>query len=327
MRVLVTGAAGFIGHHIVHRLMGFLDAQITLLDRLDTSGNLNRLAEIGAAGSPRMRFQYHDLRAPINDLLCDQLGSFDHILHLAAGTHIDRSIANPMEFVLDNVVATCNLLDFARKVGCGKLINFSTDEVFGSARPGESFKEDDRYRSCNPYSATKAGAEELGIAYHNTYGVPVVTTHCMNVIGIRQHPEKMVPKTIAKLRDGEKVLIHATPNLMKSFSRCYIDAPQVADAVVFLMRHGVPGEKYNIVGDREMSNYTLARIIANAMGAELNYELVDGNKYRPGADLRYAMDGSKMAAMGWEPKTGIADAIEGITRWSLANPQWLPRSV
>lgn len=327
MRVLITGAAGFIGHHVVERLLRFPSFRLTLLDRLDTAGNLNRLAEVGAAKNPQVKFQFHDLRAPINDLLCDQLGSFDFILHLAAGTHIDRSIANPMEFVLDNVVGTCNLLDFARKVGCGKFINFSTDEVFGSAKPGEAFKEDDRYRSCNPYSATKAGAEELGIAYHNTYGVPVVTTHCMNVIGIRQHPEKMVPKTIARIRDGDKVLVHATPDLVHPFSRCYIGAEQVADAVEFLLDKGRPGEKYNIVGEREMDNLELVGRIAHVMGAKLSHEMVDGNKYRPGADARYAMDGSKMAAMGWAPKVGIEKTIADITRWSLQNPRWLPRSV
>ena len=140
MRVLLTGGAGFIGSHLVAEILEKTDWHLTLIDRLDCSGNLNRLAEIGAAKHPRVRFVFHDLRAPFNDQLCAQLGAHDYVLHLAAATHVDRSIENPMEFVLDNVVATCNVLDFARKVGCERFLQFSTDEVFGPAPPGVSSK-------------------------------------------------------------------------------------------------------------------------------------------------------------------------------------------
>jgi dTDP-glucose 4,6-dehydratase len=283
------------------------------------------LAEIGAVRHPNVRFQYHDLRAPISDMLAQQLGSFRYIIHLAAGTHVDRSIADPLSFVYDNVVGTCNLLEFARKTGCRIFLNFSTDEVFGAAPPGVAFKEDDRYRSANPYSASKAGAEELGIAYHNTYGLPVVTTHCMNVIGIRQHPEKFVPNTIAKVRDGQLVKIHADKTRQISGSRFFIGADQVADAVTVLLAFGEPGEKYNIVGERELTNLQVATIIAEAQLKTLKHEMVDGTVSRPGMDLRYAMSGEKMRAMGWRPTSTIEDTIRKITRWSLENPQWLPQ--
>lgn len=324
-RILITGGAGFIGAHLTQHLLELGLYELTLLDRLDSSGNLNRLAEIGAVGNPRVKFQYHDLRAPISDMLARQLGTFEFIIHLAAGTHVDRSIADPLSFVYDNVVGTCNLLEFARKTGCRKLINFSTDEVFGAAPPGVVFKEDDRYRSANPYSASKAGAEELGIAYHNTYGVPVITTHTMNVCGIRQHPEKFIPNTIAKVRDGQLVKIHADKTCKISGSRFFIGADQVADAIVFLLAEGVPGEKYNIVGEREMTNLQVAVIISVAVGRMLKHEMVDGTLSRPGMDLRYAMSGEKMRAMGWSPKVTIEDTIRDITRWSLENPHWLPQ--
>lgn len=323
VKILVTGAAGFIGHHVVDHLLRHSHAHITVIDRLDCSGNLQRLAEIGAAKNPRVRFVYHDLRAPINAQLAGQLGTFDDIIHLAAATHVDRSIESPMDFVLDNVVGTCNLLDFARASGCHRFLYFSTDEVFGPAASGVAYQEDDRYRSGNPYAATKAGGEELAVSYHNTFGVPVIITHTMNVIGFRQHPEKMVPGTIAKVRDGQKVIIHADRTRTVPGSRFYVDAREVAAAVDFLLQHGRVGEKYNIVGEREVNNLELARWIAEDQGLPLYHESVDFHSSRPGHDLRYALDGAKLRHMGWKPSQDIRQSVREIVEWSLAHPQWL----
>ena len=323
MKVLVTGAAGFIGHHMVDRILTSTDWHVTIVDRLDESGNLNRLAEIGAAKNPRVDFVYHDLRAPLNNQLCAQVGEHDYILHLAAATHVDRSIDDPMAFVLDNVVATTNILDFARKVGCERFLNFSTDEVFGPAPGKTAYKEDDRYNAGNPYSATKAGAAQMGVAYHNTYRVPVITTHTMNVIGYRQHPEKYVPMTIAKVAAGDLVTIHANKDKTKAGSRFYIDAKNVADAVMFLLDKGVVGDKYNIVGEREMDNLELAALIAKSVGNPLMYQMVDFHSSRPGHDLRYGLDGSKMAGMGWTPRTSIEESVADIVQWTLSHPKWL----
>jgi len=327
IKVLITGAAGFIGHHLVDVLLKRTDWKITIIDRLDCSGNLNRLAEVGAAKNPRVRFVYHDLRAAANDQLASQIGAHDYILHLAAATHVDRSIDNPMEFVVDNVVGTCNILDFARLTGCERFLNFSTDEVFGPAPVGTAYKEDDRYNAGNPYAATKAGAVQLGLSYHNTYKLPVITTHTMNVIGTRQHPEKMVPMTITKVRDGEEVLIHSDSTKTKPGSRFYIDAENVASAVLFILEHGKPGEKYNIVGEREMDNLDLAQQIAKAVGQPLCYRLIDFHSSRPGHDLRYALDGIKLAKLGWEPPCAIEQSIEKIVEWSLDHPNWLMSNV
>lgn len=324
-KVLITGGAGFIGSNLIAYMLLKTDWQITILDRLDHSGNLNRLAEIGAYNNPRVRFMFCDLRAAINDQVAQQIGKHDYILHLAAGTHVDRSITDPMAFVLDNVVATCNILDFARKMPCEKFINFSTDEVFGPAPEGVAYKEDDRYNAGNPYAATKAGAAQLGISYHNTYGLPVITTHTMNVIGIRQNPEKFVPMTIAKVKRGEKVYIHANKAKTKAGSRYYIDAFEVARGILFLLEKGIPGEKYNLVGSEEIDNLDLAQRIASAVGQPLVHEMLDFHSSRPGHDLRYALDGTKMAELGFTPAPIDLPRIVG---WYVENVlQWLDQNV
>lgn len=320
MRILVTGGAGFIGHHFVKALVERTDWEITLLDRLDCSGNMNRLAEIGIK---RGRFVYHDLRAEINDQLAAQIGQHDYIVHMAAGTHVDRSIVDPLSFVFDNVVATCNLLNFARKVPCQKFVYFSTDEVFGPAPKGTAYREWDRYNSGNPYSATKAGGEELALAFHNTYKVPALITHTMNVFGERQHPEKFIPGTVRKVLDGETVTIHADQTRTVPGSRFYIHADAVADAMLFLLKQGQPGDKYNIVGERETDNLQLAQIIADELGKPLKHELVDFHSARPGHDLRYALDGAKMAEMGWKPPQSFEESLRQTVRWIAGNGNWL----
>lgn len=317
MRVLLTGGAGFIGSHLLSRLV---EHDVVLIDRLDTSGNLNRLKEYKT--HHRVRFFYHDLKAPISDYVASQLGRFDWILHLGAGTHVDRSIENPIEFVYDNVVATCNILDFARK-GCKRFLYFSTDEVFGPAPNGVRYKEWDRYKSGNPYAATKAGGEELALSFHNTYGLPVLITHTMNVIGSHQHPEKMVPSTIRKVRDGEAVTIHADKTRTVPGSRFYIHARHVADAVMFVLEKGTPGDKYNIVGEQEIDNLTLAKLISRYVGKPLKYELVDFHSSRPGHDLRYALCGEKLKKMGWKPPQTFEKGLEETVSWYLKNPEWL----
>lgn len=322
-KILITGGAGFIGHHLVAALLEEADWDITLIDRLDCSGNLNRLADVRAAKNPRVRFVFHDLRAPLNDQLCAQIGEHDYIVHMAAATHVDRSIEDPMSFVQDNVVATCNILNFARKVGCHQFLQFSTDEVFGPAPRGIAYSENDRYNSGNPYAATKAGAEELAVAFANTYGVPVTITHTMNVIGERQHPEKFVPMCIAKIAAGQSVVIHADKTRTVAGSRFYIHARDVADAVMTLLSSHALG-KFNLVGEREMDNLELAQLIAAEIGEPLKYELVDFHSSRPGHDLRYALDGRKMRTLfSWEPRHRIEARVAEIVRWTLAHPEWL----
>lgn len=325
MRVMVTGGAGFIAHHVVEHLLNNTDWKIVCLDRLDTSGNLNRLAEVleHRPDKARVSIVFHDLRAAISSQLAKQIGQVDAIWHLAAGTHVDRSIEAPMEFVQDNVVATCNLLEYARTIdGLERFIFFSTDEVFGPC-PSGAYKEWDRYKSGNPYAATKAGAEELCVAYENTYKLPILITHCMNVFGERQHPEKFLPSTMQKVRDGQLVTIHANKDRTKAGSRFYIHARNVAAALLFVSELGHSGEKYNIVGEREVDNLEMAQFIAAAQGKPLHYEMVDFHSSRPGHDLRYGLDGSKLENMGWKLPVNFESSLHRTVQWSLAHPKWL----
>ena len=329
-KVLLTGGAGFIGHHVIETMLRDTDYNVVVIDRLDTSGNLNRLKEVldtDPSWVSRIDFIWHDLKAPINEMIAKQIGKIDYILHLAAGSHVDRSIEYPMEFVMDNVVGTTNLLDYARLYTQDSLkmfLYFSTDEVFGSAPVGTNYKEWDRYNSGNPYSASKAGAEEMCLAYFNTYKVPVVITHTMNVFGIRQHPEKYIPLVIKKVRDGELVTIHSNAEKTKAGSRFYINTEDVASAMKFILQNHKLGDKYNIVGEKEVDNLQLAQIIADIMGKKLNYEMLDFHSSRPGHDLRYALCGEKMKSMGWEPEKKLEDRLEEVISWTLDNSnRWL----
>ena len=341
--VLITGGAGFIAHHLIHFLLKKTNWNIVSLDRLDYSGNLNRLdhilSQLEEKDKQRVKIVFHDLKSEINPWIENQIGEIDIILHLAAGSHVDRSIDYPMEFVLDNVVGTANILNFAKKLndenGLERFIYFSTDEVFGPAPKGVDYNENDRYNSTNPYSATKAGGEELAVAYENTYGLPVYVTHTMNVFGERQHPEKFIPMTIKNARDGNMVTIHSDRDKKIPGSRHYIHAKDVADGMLFLLQNqdkidnlekdygGAKCPKFNLVGPVEWDNLTLAQKIAMAQNKELKYKMVDFHSSRPGHDLRYALDGTLMKELGWEPKVSIDERISQVVNWTLNNDRWL----
>lgn len=337
--VLITGGAGFIAHHMIDTILKETDWDIVTLDRLDYSGNLNRLADMmqdhDVETRKRVRIVYHDLKAEINPQTRSMIGDIDIVLHLAAGSHVDRSITYPMEFVMDNVIGTVNLMQWARTLpNLEQFIYFSTDEVFGPAPEGVAYKEYDRYNSTNPYSASKAAAEEMCVAFRNTYKLPIMVTHTMNVFGERQHPEKYIPMVIRKVRDGETVTVHSDSTMTVPGSRHYIHAKDVADGIMFVLRelkdhkqtdhYGLEiCPKFNLVGAEEINNLQLAQIIADAEGKELKYQMVDFHSSRPGHDLRYALDGSLLAELGWTPKIKLSDRIKEMVDWTLVNDRWL----
>ena len=349
-KVLITGGVGFIGHHLIEHILKNTQWDIVTIDRLDTSGNINRLTDIECweAEKHRVKFYYADLRAELNDsiirLMTVEVGEgnqvvirpFDYIIHLAAGSHVDRSITDPIGFFLDNTMGTVHLLDAVRNFGdlflqpYGKFLYFSTDEVFGPAPEGVSFKEFDRFNPNNPYAAAKAGGEVACDAYANTYKIPVVVTHCMNAFGERQHPEKFVPLIIKKVLNDEVVTIHANKDRTKSGTRFYLHTRNICDAVLYILEHGqnLDGHsktgKYNIVGEREVSNLEMAELIAKHLGKELKYEMVDFHSSRPGHDLRYALDGQLLHDLGWIPPVSFEDSLNKTIDWTLEHKnKWL----
>lgn len=341
-RVLITGGAGFIGHHIIDLFLKKTDWEIISLDRLDYSGNLNRLDNVVRQYPPevrkRVKIVWHDLKAEIAEINRNLIGDVDIILHLAASSHVDRSISHPMEFVMDNTIGTVHMLNYARtQKNLERFIYFSTDEIFGIAPNGVAYKERDRYNSTNPYSASKAAAEEFCVAYENTYKLPIFITHTMNVFGERQHPEKFIPMCIRKIRDGEKIFIHSDHTKTIPGSRFYIHGKDVAEAMYFLLNlneaqlkkvyepdfGGAKCPKFNVVGKEEIDNLQLVKYIAGAVGKEPVYELIDFHTSRPGHDLRYALSGEYMKELGWEPRLTLKERIKEVVDWSLTNKEWI----
>ena len=210
----------------------------------------------------------------------------------------------------------------------------SLDEVFGPANEGVKYKEWDRYNSTNPYSASKAGAEELAVSFQNTYGLPIIITHCMNVFGNRQHPEKYIPNTISKIIKEEKVTIHSDKDNNPG-SRHYIHSSDVSSAVMHILKNrkslqeskfdkfGANCLKVNIASDLELNNFEIANVIANKLNKKFDYEFIDVPSSRPGHDLRYALDNSVLESLGWKAQKSNIEGIESVIDWYLENSNWL----
>lgn len=343
MKILVTGGTGFVGHHIVNYFVT-KGHDITILDRSSFAGTQCRFNPHGFKHR-KIKLVGHDLCFPINNIqTIKELGQPDYILHLAASSHVDRSIIDPLSFIQDNVVGTCNLLNWFRfSTPKSKFLYFSTDEVFGPAstesewklnevlaaedmkinRRFPTYQEWDRYNSSNPYAASKAGAEELCLAFANTYGLDIFITHTMNIIGEKQHPEKLLPFLIKNILANKHIKLHSNADRTDAPTRFFITPNIVAEAVDFLYSKAEKGEKYNIVGERELSSLEIARFVSTILGKEnFTYELT-GDNLRPGHDPRYALDGTKLASMGFKPSSNFWDNLQRIILWYKENPSWL----
>ncbi len=324
-RILVTGGCGFIGHHFIEHIIKNTNWDIVVIDSLTYASNgFDRLRDISVYDDRRVHRLAADFTQPIRGGLAQEIGDINYLVHMGAETHVDNSITNPEPFVLSNVVGTFRVLEFARTLNnLEKMVYFSTDEVFGPAPVGVAYKEWDRYNSGNPYAATKAGGEELCLAYANTYKLPVFITHTMNVFGERQNQEKFIPKIIRAVINDGIINIHSDSTKTISGSRFWIHGRNVSNALMFLLREGLKGEKYNIVGEKEVSNLDMALFIAQVMGKELKYEMVDFHSSRPGHDLRYALDGRKLKEMGFEYTRTFEDSLRKTIEWTINNPKWL----
>jgi dTDP-glucose 4,6-dehydratase len=325
-KILITGGAGFAGHHLVEHLLVNTDWNIVVIDTLNyASMGLDRLRDIKAFSDKRVMTLTADISQNASEGLLREVGKIHYFVHMAAETHVDNSITDPGKFVVANVLGTYGALELARKIpSLENFVYFSTDEVFGPAPEGVFYKEWDRYNCTNPYSATKAGGEELALAYANTYGLPVMITHTMNLFGERQHPEKYIPLVINAVLEGKTIKIHSNPSKTKAGTRHYIHCRNMADGLMFILNKGPwKRDKFNIVGEKEVDNLTLAQMIADVIGKPLKYEMVDFHSSRPGHDLRYALDGSKMAEMGWAPPVNFEDSLKKTVLWTLKNSVWL----
>lgn len=324
MNIVITGGAGFIGHHLVEHFCKTTDHDILVIDRYPQRGRrLDEALALYGRWQRRVQYRQWDLREPAGIAWEDWPTKVDWALHLAAESHVDTSILDPVGTIYKNVIGTTHFLEWCRKRQVGKVLYFSTDEVFGPAPEGVRYQEWDRYKSGNPYAASKAAGEEIALAYANTYRLPVLISHCMNVFGERQDGEKFLPLVMRKLLAEEEILIHADPTCTVAGSRHYIHARNVASAVETIMRQGEVGDKYNIVGEVEMANDALARLVADHLRVPPRLRLVDFHSSRPGHDLRYALDGSRLQAMGWTPPRTFADSLQKTIDWTLAHRDWL----
>ncbi len=362
-KILITGGAGFVGSHLIEHILKNTDWQITTLDRFDAAGNPNRLADVlentEGIDRSRVRFVYWDLKAELNaSAIKDLDGPFDYIAHLAAGSHVDRSIDDPNLFFQDNCIGTLNLLNYAKNGGLaneyelvndeftakltGKFLYFSTDEVYGpypmDAEGG--FKEWARLNPNNPYAAAKAAAEMAVISYANTYRIPCLITNTMNIFGERQSPEKYIPLVINKVLAGDKLTIHADKTRTQAGKRHYLHARNICAATVWALENGkllngsAEQGRYNIVGEVEMDNLALAQMIhrfvheyENEHGRsckDLDYELVDFHSSRPGHDLRYALVGDLIKSEGFEYPVAFEESLKKMVYWTLdRREKWL----
>jgi dTDP-glucose 4,6-dehydratase len=326
-KIMITGSAGFIAHHVVYYFLENTEYDIVCLDRLDFSGNLNRLSSIlegvDATKKKRVSIVHHDLKAELNDYVIDKLGDVNIILHMAAASHVTRSIKYPMEFINDNIIGTANVLEYARKLkNLERMIYFSTDEVFGPAINDVKFSEWDRFNSCNPYSASKAAAEELCVAYENTYKLPIYITHTMNVYGERQSDEKYIPMIVKKIFNNEKITVHYDSKTNSIGSRSYLHAIDVADALLFLINLKNPKHppnhmggkcfKFNISSDDEYNNLEIVKLVSAFMGKQPNFELVDPSIDRPGHDFKYLISGDYLKFLGWSKKINFKVGLEKV---------------
>ena len=320
MRVLLTGCTGFIGSHFVRYFAEkHPDWELVVLDRMNYASALERISDY----RDRVQIHFYDLRGEINDYISRQLGELDYIIHLGAETHVDKSLVDPRPFVETNVMGTFNLLEYARKQQPRLRMFFyiSTDEVYGPAPSGIDHSEESLHQPSNPYAATKAAAEDLVFAWEHSMGVPTIVTNTMNNIGEYQHPEKFLPKIVRAILTGGVITIHGTPD--NPGSRKYLYAADHASAIDFLIANGRRGEKYNVVGREEVTNFELVKRVERILGREAKYNFLDFHSTRPGHDARYSLDGAKMASMGWTPATGMDAALARTVQFYVDNPHWL----
>src|SRR5258707_15115592 len=330
---MVTGAGGFIGHHVLEHALVNPDWQILATDSFRHKGKADGIAEV-LHGHPdwaaRVTIITHDLAALFTPATLDRMGEVDYVIAMASESHVDRSIADPAPFIRNNVNVALSTLEAARMLRPRTVIMIGTDEVYGPVERGSGgHPEWAPILPSNPYAASKAAQESIAISYWRTYSVPVVLRKCMNYYAQRQDPEKFLPLLIKHISTGVTAPIHGRPGDIGS--RHYIHARNIADALLFIFREMPPvkfpvadrPDRYNIPGAEPISNLDLAAAVARIIGKPLRYELIDFHSARPGHDPHYGLDMGKLTAAGWKPPVDFAESLEHTVRWTLAHEHWL----
>lgn len=330
MNILITGGAGFIGSHVVRLFVTkYPEYHIYNLDALTYAGNLENIRDIEEASN------YTFIKGDITDVeflnaLCTSY-TFDKVIHLAAESHVDRSITDPMAFVKTNVIGTVNLLNAFKKAWNGDFNNklfyhISTDEVYGSLGETGLFEETTSYDPNSPYSASKASSDHFVRAYGETYGMPFVITNCSNNYGPNQFPEKLIPLFINNIVESKPLPVYGDGK----YTRDWLYVIDHAVAIDLVLHKGTIGETYNIGGFNEWQNIDLIKVLCDLMDAKLSRkqnsssQLITYIKDRPGHDRRYAIDASKIKnELGWEPSVTFEEGLSHTIDWYLENTTWL----
>ena len=329
-KILITGGAGFIGSHLIRLFVNkYPDYHIVNLDKLTYAGNLNNLRDVENAAN------YEFVKGDIVDAkfiydLFDKY-QFDGVVHLAAESHVDRSITNPNEFIMTNIVGTANLLNAANRIWADnqkgkRFYHVSTDEVYGSLGETGFFLEDTPYDPKSPYSASKASSDHLVRAYHNTYKLPVIISNCSNNYGSYQFPEKLIPLFIHNIKNNKPLPVYGKGENIRD----WLWVEDHARAIDVIFHGGKDGDTYNIGGHNEWTNIDLIKLMCKIVDQKLGRPTGDSEKLityvkdRAGHDMRYAIDSTKLQnELGWTPSLQFAEGLEKTVEWYLENTEWL----
>ena len=311
MKQFVTGGAGFIGSNYVRHVLTHTDDEVTVYDALTYAGNLSTMKDVD--DSPRYRFLKGNICDP--GTLEDAMASHDVVVHFAAESHVDRSIAGPDDFINTNCFGTNIVMDTARRLEIPRVIHIGTDEVYGSVEVGSS-KESDPLEPRSPYSASKAGSDLIALSYHHTYGLPVTVTRCTNNFGPYQFPEKAIPLFATNLLEGKRIPLYGDG--LNERDWLYVD--DHCSGVLLALHEGEPGEIYNIGAGNETPNRVLVDKLLGLLG--VGEEMVEYVDDRLGHDRRYSVDIAKITALGWRKRRTLEEALADTVEWYRANEWW-----